>query len=121
MRTGPRSSARASLDSGGRSLPNQMPRILERSSAQRDLLEHFVYLGEKAGEAVARRFLTSAKTTFQELAEMPRMGVFPQVPKPKIRERPDVAGKGVREIPCLLSAIEGRDRGAPCHSRRERH
>ena len=50
------------------------PLVRKRSTAQRDLLEHFVALGERAGEATALRFLQAAEDTFEELAAMPGMG-----------------------------------------------
>ncbi len=40
------------------------PVVRKRSTAQRDLLEHFVSLGERAGEATAWRFLQAAEETF---------------------------------------------------------
>jgi toxin ParE1/3/4 len=48
--------------------------VRKRPTAQRDLLEHFVALGERAGEATARRFLQAAEDTFAALAAMPGMG-----------------------------------------------
>lgn len=36
------------------------PLVRTRPAAQHDLLEHFVALGERAGEATARRFLQAA-------------------------------------------------------------
>ena len=50
------------------------PQVRKRPAAQRDLLEHCVALGERAGEATARRFLQAAEDTFAELAAMPGMG-----------------------------------------------
>ncbi len=50
------------------------PIVQKRPAAQRDLLEHFVSLGERAGEATALRFLQAAEETFAELAAMPGMG-----------------------------------------------
>jgi len=50
------------------------PSIRKRPAAQRDLLEHFVALGERAGEATALRFLQAAEDTFAALAAMPGMG-----------------------------------------------
>jgi plasmid stabilization system protein ParE len=40
------------------------PPVTKRPAAQRDLLEHFVALGERAGEAPALRFLQAAEDTF---------------------------------------------------------
>jgi toxin ParE1/3/4 len=50
------------------------PLVRKRPTAQRDLLEHFIALGERAGEATALRFLQAAEDTFTELAAMPGMG-----------------------------------------------
>jgi len=50
------------------------PSIRKRPAAQRDLLEHFVALGERAGEATALRFLQAAEDTFAALAAMPGIG-----------------------------------------------
>ena len=40
------------------------PIVSKRPAAERDLLEHFVTLGERAGEATALRFLEAAEATF---------------------------------------------------------
>ena len=50
-----------------------MPRIVKRLAAKRDLTQHFVWFAEEAGTGLARRFLHAEKS-FQDLAEMPRMG-----------------------------------------------
>ena len=51
-----------------------MPRVFKRAAAHRDLVQHYVYLAENAGEAVADRFLACAETSFVELSEHPEMG-----------------------------------------------
>ena len=51
-----------------------MSRVLKRAPAKRDLIDHFVFLGENASIDVARRFLKSANSTMEELAQMPEMG-----------------------------------------------
>jgi toxin ParE1/3/4 len=51
-----------------------MSRIYQRPAAQRDLIEHFVYLAENADESIADRFLESAQDTFAQLAQAPLMG-----------------------------------------------
>jgi toxin ParE1/3/4 len=51
-----------------------MARISKRPAAKRDLIQHFVWLGENAGIEVARRFLHSAQKSFDDLARRPRMG-----------------------------------------------
>lgn len=62
-----------------------MPTVTQREAARRDLVEHFVYLAENAGLAVAERFLTNAETSFNELARQPRMGA------PLTLKHPDLA------------------------------
>jgi toxin ParE1/3/4 len=49
-------------------------RVLKRAPATRDLIDHFVFLGENASVDVARRFLQSANSAFEELAQMPQIG-----------------------------------------------
>ena len=49
-------------------------------------MEHFVYLAENAGLAVAERFLACAEASFDELARQPLMGA------PLALKHPDLAG-----------------------------
>jgi toxin ParE1/3/4 len=51
-----------------------MARVYQRATARRDLIEHFVHLAEAADEETADRFLASARATFEDLAEQPRIG-----------------------------------------------
>lgn len=51
-----------------------MGTIYRRSAARRDLITHFVYLSENAGEAVAERFLTQTETSLSELSDHPLIG-----------------------------------------------
>jgi toxin ParE1/3/4 len=51
-----------------------MPRVFKRAAARRDLVRHYVYLVENAGDAVADRFLACAETSLVELSEHPEMG-----------------------------------------------
>jgi toxin ParE1/3/4 len=51
-----------------------MARVILQPAAERDLIEQFVFLGESSGEDLARRFLSAVYSTFDQLAEMPRMG-----------------------------------------------
>lgn len=51
-----------------------MPIVKKRAAAQRDLIEHFAYLVEKASVEVADRYLVSAEATFHALARQPLMG-----------------------------------------------
>jgi len=52
-----------------------MPRVYKRAAARRDLVEHYVYLAENAGEDTADRFLRQADATFTLLLEQPEIGV----------------------------------------------
>jgi len=52
-----------------------MPRILRLIPARRDLVEHFVFIGEATDTEAAQRFLDSVDKTLEQLAKMPRMGI----------------------------------------------
>jgi toxin ParE1/3/4 len=52
-----------------------MRRVYKRPGARRDLIEHYVYLAENAGEETAERFLTQVEQTFADLAENREIGV----------------------------------------------
>ena len=45
-----------------------------REAAQRDLVQHVVYLAESAGMPTADRFLQAAESTFAELSRQPLLG-----------------------------------------------
>src|ERR1039457_5863364 len=62
-----------------------MPRVFRRAAARRDLVAHYVYLAENAGEAIADRFLLNAEASFADLAEHPDMGA------PLVLRRPELA------------------------------
>ena len=51
-----------------------MPKIYQRATARRDLVEHFVYLAENANLETAERFLTQVEASFNDLAERPMIG-----------------------------------------------
>lgn len=51
-----------------------MPVVKTRAAAQRDLIEHFVYLAENASVDIADRFLINAETSFNDLARQPLIG-----------------------------------------------
>ena len=51
-----------------------MPTVFQRAAARRDLIDHFLYLADNAGEAVANRFLAQAESTYAELASQPEIG-----------------------------------------------
>ena len=63
-----------------------MAEVFQRPAARRDLIEHYVYLAENAGETVADRFLTRAPESFSQLLEQPLMG------SPLDSDRPELAG-----------------------------
>ena len=51
-----------------------MRSIVKRLAAKRDLTQHFVWFAEEASTELARRFLQAAEKSFQDLAEMPKIG-----------------------------------------------
>lgn len=51
-----------------------MPVVTKRATAERDLIEHFVYLAENASIDVADRFLANAEASFDVLGQQPLMG-----------------------------------------------
>jgi len=79
------------------------PLVQKRPAAQRDLLEHFVALGERAGEATALRFLQAAEATFAELAAMPGMGRAEEFDNPRLTGMRRWRVRGFRQLSHLLS------------------
>ena len=67
-----------------------MNRVVQRDEAEEDLIEVFVFLGEK-NPSSARHFVRAAEDTFQTLAEQPGMG------KTLESKNPDL--QGVRWFP----------------------
>lgn len=63
-----------------------MAAVFRRPAARRDLVEHYVYLAENAGETVADRFLVNVEASFIGLSEHPDMGA------PLTLRRPELAG-----------------------------
>jgi toxin ParE1/3/4 len=61
-----------------------VPGIHKRASAKRDLIEHYVYLGEHAGVETAERFLANAGVSFRDLSRNPGMGVPLSLRTPKL-------------------------------------
>lgn len=61
-----------------------MARVYQRATARRDLIQHFVHLAEAAGEETADRFLTNARSTFEDLAEQPRIGAHLHLSNPAL-------------------------------------
>ena len=63
-----------------------MSRTIDRSSRARlDLLEHFVYIGERNFSA-AERFHAAAEEACKRLADMPGMGRLREFHKPELRD-----------------------------------
>lgn len=63
-----------------------MAAVYRRAAARRDLIEHYVYLAEHAGEETAERFLANAEASFNDLANQPRIGA------PLLLKGPELAG-----------------------------
>ncbi|HEY9067556.1 MAG TPA: type II toxin-antitoxin system RelE/ParE family toxin [Burkholderiaceae bacterium] len=53
-----------------------MPKVYQRATARRDLVDHFVYLAENAGVGTAERFLTQVEASFDALAAHPEIGAL---------------------------------------------
>jgi len=60
-----------------------MPHFFKRAAAIRDLVEHYVYLEEQAGEGLAERFLANAESSFFALSEHPEMGAALTLRRPE--------------------------------------
>jgi toxin ParE1/3/4 len=58
--------------------------VYKRASAERDLIEHYVYLAEQAGMETAERFLATADESFEELSRYPGLGVGLSLRSPKL-------------------------------------
>jgi toxin ParE1/3/4 len=63
-----------------------MARLRQHAAARSDLIEHFLYLAEEAGEAAAHRFLDEAEASFATLLRNPGIGA------PVALRRPELAG-----------------------------
>jgi toxin ParE1/3/4 len=63
-----------------------MAAVFQRPAARRDLVEHYVYLAENAGDAVAERFLANVEASFTGLSGHPEMGA------PLPLRRPELTG-----------------------------
>jgi toxin ParE1/3/4 len=48
--------------------------IRKRARAERDLIEHYIYLAEEAGTTTADRFLRNVEKSLEELRLQPRIG-----------------------------------------------
>ena len=51
-----------------------MATVYRRPAAHRDLIAHYIYLAENAGDATADRFLSNAEASFNDLAKQPKIG-----------------------------------------------
>jgi toxin ParE1/3/4 len=63
-----------------------MGKVFRRPAARRDLIGHYAYLAENAGETVADRFLSKTQASFHDLAGQPMIGA------PLTLRHPDLAG-----------------------------
>ena len=63
-----------------------MATVYRRQAARHDLIAHYAYLVDNAGEAVADRFLTNIERSFNDLSEQPGMGA------PMTLNPPELAG-----------------------------
>ena len=61
-----------------------MPKVYQRATARRDLVEQFVYLVENASLDTAERFLTNAEISFNDLADQPMIGAALAVRQPAL-------------------------------------
>ena len=61
-----------------------MATVHKRASAKRDLIEHYVYLGEHADFETAERFLANADASFTDLSRNPGMGAPRSLRSPKL-------------------------------------
>jgi toxin ParE1/3/4 len=59
------------------------PLVIRKPRAEQDLLDHFVYIGER-NPAAADRFLDAAEEAFALLAKMPLMGREWDSPSPRL-------------------------------------
>lgn len=53
-----------------------MPHVYRQPAARSDLIEHFVYLAEEAGEVVADRFMDAVDSSFNLLGTQPKIGAL---------------------------------------------
>ncbi len=63
-----------------------MAAVYRRPAARRDLIAHYAYLTENAGDSTADRFLNNAEVSFDDLAKQPTMGA------PLMLRRSELAG-----------------------------
>jgi plasmid stabilization system protein ParE len=80
--------------------------VHKRASAKRDLVAHYVYLGEHVGIETAERFLANAGASFTDLSRNPGMGAPLSLRSPKLDglRKWRVSGK----VSDFLSAPPGR-------------
>lgn len=63
-----------------------MAAVYRRPAARSDLIAHYAYLTENAGDTTADRFLNNAEVSFNDLAKQPTMGA------PLMLRRSELAG-----------------------------
>ena len=59
--------------------------VTQRPTARRDIVAHYVYLAEKAGEDVAERFIASLESSVALLASQPSLGAPLQLRLPELQ------------------------------------
>jgi plasmid stabilization system protein ParE len=59
------------------------PRVIKKPRAERDLLDHFVFIGRQNPDG-AERFPTAAEQAFAQLAQLPLMGRVWNSPLPRL-------------------------------------
>jgi toxin ParE1/3/4 len=59
--------------------------VIIRARARRDILSNAEYLEEHGGVETAQRFIDATRSTFDELAKMPNLGVLCAFHRPALR------------------------------------
>jgi toxin ParE1/3/4 len=90
----------------------------KRAGAKRDLIEHYVYLGEHAGIETVERFLANAGESFEDLSRNPAMGAPLYLRSPKLAGLRKWRVGGFENFPILYLPRPDR---SPRRSRRPCH
>ena len=61
-----------------------MIKVRLRAVARHDLIQHYTYLSEHAGDEIADRFLNAAKSSFADLAAQPAIGALQRLRMPEL-------------------------------------
>ncbi len=94
-----------------------MARVIRRVAVKRDLIDHFVFLGENASIEVARRFLHASNLSFEALAHMPELGAPRAFRNPRFSSVRAWPVKGFERYLNLLSPAGRWRRDPPGHPR----